>query len=195
MKKKICSLILSGGVSHRMGKPKAFLKIGKTTFIEKIISAYQLAGVEKILVVLNPNLFQDKGMKNITGLYNNVVVVCNSKPEKGRFFSIQTGLKELKDFDFCFIQNIDNPFVDADLLNILEKNKNPNGFSVPFFNGRGGHPVLISKKIIMAVNSMKGSDFNLKDVLGGFDRNEVEVPFPGILMNINTKEDYHNFVS
>ena len=105
----ICALILSGGTSERMGVPKAFLKIGDITFLEKIVSAYCLAGIDKIIVVLNRNLFSGADIGLMLNTVKNIEFVCNSAPELGRFYSIKLGLQKLSHPGYCFIQNIDNP--------------------------------------------------------------------------------------
>ena len=190
MNDKIVALILSGGKSERMGVPKAFLKAGNTTFLEKIISSYQQVEIDKIIVVINRSLISDPLIRRIFDSKKNIELVCNSYPELGRGYSIKLGVQNLPVADYCFIQNIDNPFVDVNLLNDLLKNKNPLGYSLPFFHGQGGHPVLASKKIIESIMEMNGFDFKLNDLLKKFNRKQVEVNRSDIMININTKEDY-----
>lgn len=194
MKKQFGTIILSGGVSERMGKPKAFLKIGNTTFLEKIISAYRQSGIENTIVILNNKISADKRISLIAAVNKNIEFISNAFPELGRFYSIQLGLQKLHEADYCFIQNIDNPFIDADLICRLKKHKNPFGFVQPVFERKGGHPVLISKRIMEAIKELKSFDFNLRDLLNSFDKKQINVNRRDVLVNINTEEDYENYI-
>lgn len=177
-----------------MGEPKAFLKIGNTTFLEKIISAYRQSGIEATVVVLNSKLFAGKRAGLIATANKKTEFISNAFPELGRFYSIRLGVQKLRETDYCFIQNIDNPFIDPELICLLKKHKNPYGCTQPVYKGKGGHPVLISKKIMEAIKEVKTFDFNLRDLLNRFDRKQVDFDRSDILVNINTKEGYRNYI-
>src|SRR5262245_60313199 len=52
----IIALIPAAGKSLRMGRPKLLLPVGERTVLERVVSAFAQAGVERVLVVTPPHL-------------------------------------------------------------------------------------------------------------------------------------------
>lgn len=193
--KGISVIILAGGKSERMDYPKPYLIYNDTTFIAKIIREYEQIGCGKIAVVINKDFYVAPWISYINGLSERVEFIVNYLPKLERFYSVKLGIEAVHNTcDYCFIQNIDNPFVDQELLTTLIDNKNENGFTLPVYKGKGGHPVLISKKVIDYINERESVDLNLKNVLQSFDRKEVHVNKEDILFNINTPENYSRII-
>ncbi len=186
-------LILAGGESQRMDQPKPFLKINGEIFLEKIVNGYLKAGIKTISIVLNYQLIMNIP-ENISK-NKSVKVIPNFHPEQGRSYSILIGLKKYIDIDFVFIHNVDNPFVEKNILDKMCLKKISNGFVVPSFNRKGGHPVLISKKIILSILSRKKGFKPLNEILLNFKRVEVEMDSENILVNVNTWKEYEQLIS
>ena len=183
-------IILAAGMSERMGKQKCNLNFSEEeTFLDHIIHIYRRFVVSELVMVVNESLnleaFQDD---------ESVKIIVNNKLEYGRFYSVQLGLQELKNTS-VFIQNIDNPFVNTGLLMSLLNGIGLADFAVPVYERKGGHPVLLTPKVIEpVVNDFKNtSHFN--DVLKSFNRQDVFVNDPYIGVNINTPEDYQKYFS
>lgn len=187
--KKNCGVvILAAGLSYRMGSPKAFLQWDKNTvFLEKIIRVYIAFGCSEIIVVLNQESMNYYKQKGFTFL-ENVHVQINKQPELPRFVSVRLGFEKVTN-DFCFIQNIDNPFVNLQLLKLLFKQKCALEYVVPTNNNKSGHPILLSKEICNYITSLNGNEHILKDVLKRFDRVSVDTSDAKIHCNINVRED------
>lgn len=195
MKKSNCAvIILAGGKSERMGFPKPFLNLRHSFFLEKIVDEYIQSGIEKILVVLNEELLHKKYEKYIQRISSNALIIKNGNPEKGRFYSIKSGLENLLSYEFCYIQNIDNPFVKSDIIQKLWVNRNESGFTSPVYKDRGGHPVLLSGKIVNHIIGVNHQDARLDEVLRMFPNTKIEVNDESILMNINTYEEYEQLI-
>ncbi|MCP4458338.1 MAG: NTP transferase domain-containing protein [Cytophagales bacterium] len=174
-----------------MGFPKPWLSInGEATFLEHLVKVYSDHGVDKIAVVLNNAFYSDPWMDHIRNIEKHSLVIKNDQLGKGRLHSIRIGLEKLKDTEFVFIQNIDNPYIDSKVIDALRESANPNGVSIPTFKGKGGHPVLISNKITMSL--MEG--YNIRDTLHNvfdeFERRYIEVENENVLININTPKEY-----
>lgn len=183
-------IILAAGMSERMGKQKYHLYFSEEeTFLDHIIHVYRRFVVSELVLVVNESADLEAFQDNET-----INIVVNNKMEYGRFYSVQLGLKELKN-RYVFIQNIDNPFVNTGLLMSLQKGIGLADFAVPVYERKGGHPVLLSPDVIEPmVNSFKStSHFN--DVLKSFNRQDVFVNDPYIGVNINTSEDYQKYFS
>ena len=76
---------------------------------------------------------------------------------------------------------------------LFRSNFAPNRIVIPVFNGRRGHPVLFSAEVlqeILALPSSQGANIVVRKVP---DRIlEVTVDAPGILVDIDTPEDFKN---
>lgn len=192
-KKNISAVILAGGDSERMFFPKPFLPFSsRITFIEKLIKVYFNFGCRKIIVVLNKNFFVEDFFDKIKNKYK-AVIVLNKHQEYGKFYSLKLGIRKLENESFCFIQNIDNPFINISLLNALYKSRSNNSFVSPIYNEKGGHPVLAGSDIIKGIKIMKSFDVNLRDFLNQYKRITVPTKNEKITSNINTLKDYRKY--
>ncbi|MFH1319174.1 MAG: NTP transferase domain-containing protein [Bacteroidota bacterium] len=185
-------IILAGGRAERMEYPKPYLLFDhSSTFADKIIDEYYNIGCKDVIVVINHEFCTGKWNKHFNALSAKAKVIQNHFPERGRLYSVKLGTEEIGDCDHCFIQNIDNPFIDREILSALIENKNQNGYVLPVYQNKGGHPVIISRKIINYIRQTKNINTTLRDVLKLFERKEVKVLRKDILININTQEDYN----
>ncbi|MEK6616624.1 MAG: NTP transferase domain-containing protein [Bacteroidota bacterium] len=187
-------VILAGGKSERMNFPKIFLDFNGKTFLQKITSTYFNAGMKNICAVINKEYSEGKWKEQIELINPFVSEIIKTDSNLGRFHSLQLGINKLLSCDFVFIQNADNPFVDNESIQKLQKHRYPLGYTQLFYQGRKGHPLLISKTIIQYINALQGSEYNLRDILTKFPKIDVEVNDKRILANINTKEDYEEYI-
>jgi molybdenum cofactor cytidylyltransferase len=190
---KTSVLILAAGLSTRMGQEKFALEYGAgATFLEHIVQQYHQFGCRKIVVVVNPR-GAEIIKKSLFQFPCEVETVVNAFPEGGRFTSVKTGLKGLQNEDFVFLQNIDNPDIHIDWLAALLGHVGNADFIYPVFNGKGGHPVLITGKIVQGIINEKADNSILKDFLSRFKKSAIEITDAGVLTNINTADDYHGW--
>ena len=187
-------LILAGGKSERMVFPKPYLLFEGKTFLKKIVEEYYNSGIKNIYVVINEEFCKGEYEKYIDEVKSKVTIIKNTDPELGRFHSVKLGIKKMLNSDFCFIQNIDNPFVNVELIESLMESRNSVGYTSPIYKGRKGHPILVSKKFIQHLNDLPDRNFNLKNILSSFPKSEVEVDNGSILININTPDDYKEHI-
>jgi molybdenum cofactor cytidylyltransferase len=182
-------LIMAGGKSERMRTPKPFLLIEGKSFIDKIADNYRSLGLKNIFIVLNHQFMQFLPLRS-----NASKIIRNFHPEYGRVYSLQTGLKGSLPSDFVFIHNVDNPFVCQEVIRKMWIKKEKNGFVVPMCNGKGGHPILISKEIVSDILASENTSISLRDLLKNHKRIEIETDSQEILVNVNTWEDYEEQV-
>ena len=184
-------IILAGGSSERMKYPKPFLPFdSQITFIEKIVLEYYNFGCSEIIIVLNEELNHQPWDKNLSNISSKTSIIINKHSDFGRFYSIQLGAKALQNVEQCFIQNVDNPFIDQDLLKEIYSSRVNNGYVVPMYLDNGGHPVLISNNVIKSIIEEKNIYINFKEKLKKFNRKSISVENEKILVNINIVEDY-----
>lgn len=191
--KNISAIILSAGKSERMGVPKFSLRFNtETTFLEKLIDEYHSFGCNEIIVVLNETsavLYHQLKLS----VPSNVRVVINHHPEWERFYSLKLAALALNEVKPVFVSNIDNPFLNQETLDILFKEVDNFDYISPSFNGKGGHPFLLSAKVINELKTEKQDQIHLKEFLGKYSKKLEEVNDEKILLNINTMEDYSRF--
>lgn len=191
IKNNVGAVILAAGISKRMKSSKPLLLFNREeTFLEKIVREYSKFNCHTIIVVVNKinkgEILKSLGEK----LPGNVRFVINDHLEYERFYSVKLGLAKLEDTDFCFIQNIDNPFVTRDLIATIFRYRVSGGYVSPRYKGEGGHPILLGRAIIEDIRSLKENDLNFRHILRSYPCEKVEVGKQDILVNINTLEEY-----
>ena len=192
MLKNCAVVILAAGISKRMGFHKAFLKWNENQlFIEKIIETYQDSGINEIVVVIN-QMFLDYYTHNNFTFLQNCSTITNNDLEKGRFYSFLLGCKSVRFSNYTFIQNIDNPFINKELLNLMHKEIEANAIVVPQYKNQSGHPLLLGENVLIKAKQAhyKSYENNMRIFLQQFKKTTVNTNNQRILTNINTKEDY-----
>ncbi|MBZ0203714.1 MAG: NTP transferase domain-containing protein [Ignavibacteria bacterium] len=196
MKDKTKVVVLAGGNSNRFGSPKPFLLYDtNTTFLERIVKVYLDFGCREIILVLNQDHIEQFSTTFTEHFRSKIRVVYNSFPELGRFYSLRLGTNAITNCDYCFIQNIDNPFTDIATLKILNDNRKDDSYISPVYLNKGGHPILLSAMIIDMIKKETDIRLNTKDFLRRFKKVTVEVENEKILANINIPRDYKIFFS
>jgi CTP:molybdopterin cytidylyltransferase MocA len=188
--KKYSAIILSAGKSSRMGVHKFSLKYNSTTtFLENLINQYTTFGCEEVVVVLNPKGAEILGQLK-SNFPSNVKVVINQHPDWERFYSLKLAVLGFSNANPTFVSNIDNPFANHQLLNSLANLCNVADYVHPVHNGRGGHPFLISKRVVVDLISEKMDQIHLKEFLGRYSKLAIEVDDVTTVINVNTEEEY-----
>lgn len=142
--------------------------------------------------MLNGYSYQ-KMLPHTPDLPGEVLLVENNYPDWGRFYSLKLAVDQIKPIDYIYVGNIDNPFVDAQLLDLLYHSAAQADYLMPEYKGRGGHPFLISQKIAEDIKTCTTYDYHLKEFLSSYSSLRVEVSNPLVLANINTIDDYRKY--
>ena len=171
-----------------MGGDKALLSIREgVTFAGHLVNCFGAYSCKPVILVVNEKF------DNLRFQSEKVITVVNHTLEKGRSWSVLLGLKQVPAGSACFIQNVDNPFLDPLLLDRLIESVPHDGYAVPVYQGQGGHPILLGTKAVDFFRRMAElPDF--REVLQQMTRTEVDFPDERILWNINTPDDYKQFL-
>jgi molybdenum cofactor cytidylyltransferase len=182
-------VILAAGESRRIGSPKALLKIGDQTFVERISNVLHINGIQNIILVAGPHyeeiLTKAEGLK----------VIFNPQFAFGQFSSLQTGLREIpQQTEFVIVWPVDLPLVRKETIaTLLQTAKNP--ITVPVFHGKKGHPVIYSTETMGQILSMEPSQTG-KELFEYFKGRITftDVDDPAVLIDIDTPEDYERHI-
>lgn len=116
---RLGSLILAGGRSTRMGRPKESLPFGGDTLLGRAIAA--------IAPACRPIVVVARGDQDLPPLPPAVERIADASPGEGPLAAIATGLAHLRrahdfgDDDAAFVVGCDQPFVDAALVAFLRE--------------------------------------------------------------------------
>ena len=188
----INALILAAGESRRMGMPKPLLKFSDTTFLERIIAVLRDCDVDRIMVVLGARAELVRTSVDLS----DVDVVVNKDYQQGQLSSLVKGLQSLSDrTEAILVCLVDHPFVTTAIVNRLiaafRETRRP--IVVPVFNGRRGHPALFANSLFDELANAPVDKGARHVVASNADKVlEVDVADRGVLMSIDTPEDYRS---
>ncbi|MEI6172166.1 MAG: NTP transferase domain-containing protein [Bacteroidota bacterium] len=184
----IAAIIPAAGNSGRMGRQKALLSFGNgMNFAAYLVGFLEAYGCDPVVLVVNDEF----DLARLPKISHPPVI--NNMVSLGRFFSIQLGLQQIPKGSSCFIHNVDNPFLEKDLLDRMISAAAEDHFVVPVYQGQAGHPVLLGSKVVAGM-LQKDPAGNFREILSGFTRVDVPCSDDRILWNINTPDDYTAFL-
>ncbi len=184
------AVILAAGSSRRMGSQKLLLPFGKSTIIETVIDNVLSSSIDHVMVVLGAN--QEKIQDTIRNL---PVQFCHNKEhDSGMLSSVICGIRSLPaDAVSALIYLGDQPDIPPAVTNsVIDAYKEELvGIVIPVHANRRGHPLLVDMKYRKEIESLNLEE-GLRSLRHHFpdDVMEVEVDEPGILVDIDTREDY-----
>ncbi len=179
---KIEGVVLAAGLSTRVGENKLILDVDGKTVIERcILGMYDICS--KIIVVGGHRV---EDIEDILGNYSKVELIYNPNYLDGMFSSVKKGITNIKEERFFLIPGdyaVVNKKTYEDMLKV------DNDIVIPMHNGRKGHPLLMKSYLIEEL--LKDiSCKTLRDFIGKKGFIPIIVKDPGILMDIDTMEDY-----
>lgn len=188
------AVILAAGLSTRMEKPKPLLEVGNETFLEHAIHVLKEGGCRYIVAVLNGEDDWQQRLADATG----AAVVINGNPESQQLDSLRLGIAALpEDWSAVAVLPVDVPLVAAETVRALVEAcaEQPAPVTLPFHNGVAGHPVVIGRSIADEVMK-RHWDEGVRSLImtHARDLREVRVIDPGILIDVDTPEDYWRYV-
>lgn len=187
---KTSAVIIAAGFSSRMHDFKPLLALSDKTVLETTVSTFTEAGIQDIVVVVGHK--QELLIPLIEAL--GLKWVINHNYEYGMFSSIQTGIRSIDPNSRAFfMMPVDVPLVRPDTIKQLMSAYDDQGMDVmyPSFDGRRGHPPLITSRLIPELISSDDQG-GLKQFLESHGKpSYLVVSDPGILIDIDTEEAYN----
>ncbi len=192
----LIALIPAAGHSRRMGRPKLALLLGNRTVLERVIDALREAKVDQIVVVLAPHVAELAEPARSAGA--NVVILPEATPDMRA--TIEAGLAHIAATfhpncdDAWLLCPADHPVLDAKVVMQMwdEYRMQPEcSIGVPVFNGKRGHPTIISWRHAEQIHAFHRG-FGLNKYLRQFAAETLELPIDSadVLIDLDTPEDY-----
>jgi len=184
------AIILAAGSSTRMGTQKLLMPYNNSTMIETVIDNVLDSKIDKVMVVLGADSDE---ITRVIG--QKPVEYChNQQPEKEMLSSVMCGFKALpENANAALVYLGDQPNIPPAITNtIIEAyNGDLHGIVIPVHDHRRGHPLLVDLKYRRDIFKLD-LDKGLRSLMHLFPEDvlEVDVDEPGILVDIDTREDY-----
>ena len=190
MKPRATAIILAAGYSSRMNGFKPLFPLGEITVLERIITLFQDAGLSDIRVVVGYRAEDLLPLLRKMGVSS----IINEDFKRGMFSSVVAGVRGLERLvDVFFILPVDIPLVRLWTIRSLFQAYQGKRAKIihPCFQGKRGHPPLISASLVDHITHWNGHD-GLRGALAQFEADaiQIEVPDENILFDINTQDDY-----
>jgi molybdenum cofactor cytidylyltransferase len=188
----VAAIVLAAGRSARMGRCKQLLPLGGSTVIGRCVNALVAGGAGEIVVVVS-----ETGREVSEAVRGYPVrIAVNHLPGGDMSSSVRAGRDSLTGGESGVIVHLcDYPLVSAPTMNrmITEHRNSPDSIIIPCNRHRRGHPLLFPRAILDELER----DQILRDLVHrNPDRSAcIDVDDPGVLLDMDTPEDYRRICS
>ena len=176
-----------------MGFPKPLMKIGGSTFLERVVNVYRTLDLPRCVVL--GRLASEIGRAlHLPG----TVLLTNPEPSRGPLSSLLIGLRWASQSSAVILHPVDHPLAHTNTIARLAgvHRKNPACILIPEYQGRRGHPVLIPRKFYPDLLCASLSEGARAVVHQNRSANHVVVvEDSGIHLNIDTMDQYQHLTS
>jgi len=135
-------VLLAAGASQRMGRPKAFLEVSGTTFLQRAVAILASGECSRVVVVCPPSESAHFATFVDTSTCS---AIENPEPQRGMLSSLALGLAALPDHvTHAMVTLVDTPLISQETAQLLagECRQHPDSILVPHAGGIPGHPVV-----------------------------------------------------
>lgn len=186
---KVSVIVLSAGESRRMGSLKQLLPFGHKTVIETVLDNFLQANLDEIIVVLG---HQAEQISKVIG--KKAKLVINERYKDGMLSSIQCGIKATDENTEAFLIGLgDQPFIHASVISMLLEHLSGKGIVIPRYNGKRGHPIIISAKYREEISHLD-PNVGLRQLVYEHEDDLVcvNVPSDDVIRDMDYPEDYEH---
>lgn len=192
----ISCILLAAGASTRFGSPKALVRIGANSVIERILTMLFCSKISEVIVVLGAD-----AEKIAPKIPNNsgIRVVTNESFSQGQTSSFKAGLTNLdSNTEGILLMPVDMPFIKKETIDLLIEVflKNRPLIVVPTYEGKNGHPPVFSKMLFRDLKCLK-NDEPLSTLLSKYEKETLKLPVndAGVIRSFNTMQEFKQLLS
>lgn len=187
----IIGLLLSAGESTRMGSPKPLLEWHGLPLVQYQVKQLKQGGCHEVVVVLGHRAA--RVLPFVGGL--DAKVVINDRYREGRATSVRAGMEAVPpSAQWIVVLSVDQPRTHQDIAKVVQAARESDTLIVtPVYNGRRGHPVAFSGRLLPELLQVKDETLGLRAVVRRHLAETTEVPVQSeqVLLDLNTPDDYH----
>jgi len=186
----VSAILLAAGKSERMGENKLLLPFGGRTVIQRTLDSLLASRAGEVIVVLG-----NKAREINASIGNRrALSILNPNFAKGMSTSLVMGLGMVnQQARFIIVALGDQPLITTKVYNQLIETalNSEKGIILPVCKGERGNPIIISIKYRAELLAQTG-DIGGRELLKAHPEDVLEVPVDceGVVININTKEEY-----
>ncbi len=174
-----------------MGCPKQLLPLGHKPVVRHCLDNIIAAGIQQIVVVLGAE--SNGTAAALRGL--PVTVVVNEKKGSEMAESVRIGLRALESPSSGVLICLgDHPLASAETIRTvaLAHRESPDDIIIPSYDRRRGHPSLFPSVLLDEIFS----GGTLRNIIDKHSRRVriIEVPDEGVILDMDTREDYENIL-
>ncbi len=192
----ISCILLAAGASTRFGSPKALVRIGANSIIERTLAMLLSTKISEIIVVLGADAekISPKILKN-----SGIRIVVNENYSQGQTSSFKAGLTNLdSDTEGILLMPVDMPFIKKETIDLLIEVflKNQSLIVVPTYAGKNGHPPIFSKMLFRDFKALK-NDEPLSLLIRKHEKETLKLPVKdaGCVQSFNTPQEFKQLLS
>lgn len=186
---RIGAVIPAAGLSSRMGAFKPLLPYAEATVIESAVGSVT-PYADTAVAVLGLRADELRGVLARRFGCRLTIAYNPDYASTDMLASVKIGLRAMGECDAFFLLPADMPAVPAAVFETLIAGFDGSaGVIYPVIGGRRGHPPLISAALIPEILAYKGGG-GLRAILGSSRTKEIPVSDAGILLDLDTPQDY-----
>jgi molybdenum cofactor cytidylyltransferase len=190
--RRVGAVVLAAGNSSRMGEAKQLLRLGEGTVLGQTIENVLAARLDEVVLVLGASA--EAIREQLGAVLGKAKVAVNPEYETGMASSLRAGFAALSpDIEAALIVLGDQPFVRPVTLDrIVEEYRQTQArILIPLHEGVRGNPILLDSSLFAEAMALKG-DVGCRTIFGKHHEGiaYVEVNDPGVLLDIDNREDY-----
>ena len=188
----VSAVLTAAGLSSRMGRPKPLLEWRGATLVEYQVRVLLEAGASEVVVVLGHRAEEVVELVDRAGGR----YVVNERYAEGRTSSIKAGLAAVStDVNEIVLMGVDQPRTPEIVSRVIEAHLEAGALlTSPRYQGRGGHPLIFSVRLLPELMLISEANQGLREVFECHrsEINEVRFENPIIRLDLNTPEAYHS---
>jgi xanthine dehydrogenase accessory factor len=182
-------VVLAGGTSSRMGRPKASVSVGGQRMLERILVNLREAEVDRVVVVLGFHADEVRAAVDL----RSATVVENPHFAEGMSSSLRVGVRAVAaDCKTVMVVLGDQPFVTPETFRRLVRRAEAadGAIFIPTYKGVWGNPVLFDTSLAPEMNEIEG-DVGCRALFPQHSAEIREVPVddPAVLVDIDTESE------